>query len=63
MNHRTAAEGEGIPLTPHYHFQPLHRHLDIILAGQLLQRDHLCTKLADRLEPRTLGFQVQVANH
>ena len=22
-------KGESIPLTPHYHFYPLHRHLDI----------------------------------
>ena len=29
-NHRTAGEGGGgISLTPHYHFHPLHRHLDI----------------------------------
>ena len=28
-NHRTAGEAEGISLTPHYHFHPLHRHLDI----------------------------------
>ena len=28
-NHRTAGEGEDISLTPHYHFHPLHRHLDI----------------------------------
>ena len=25
-------KGEGIPLTPHYHFCPLHRHLDISRA-------------------------------
>ena len=25
-------EGEGISLTPHYHFHPLHRHLDISRA-------------------------------
>ena len=25
-------KGEGISLTPHYHFHPLHRHLDIGLA-------------------------------
>ena len=31
-NHRTAGEGEGISLTPHYHLHPLHRHLDISLA-------------------------------
>ena len=34
-------KGEGISLTPHYHFHPLHRHL--VLAGRLLQRAHLCT--------------------
>ena len=28
-NHRTVGEGKGISLTPHYHFQPLHRHLHI----------------------------------
>ena len=29
-NHRTAGEGGGHSLTPHYHFHPLHRHyLDI----------------------------------
>ena len=32
-------KGEGIYLTPLYHFHPLHRHLDI----RLLQRAHLCT--------------------
>ena len=31
-NHRTAGEGKGISLTPHYHFHPLHRHLDISWA-------------------------------
>ena len=31
-NHRTAGEEEGISLTPHYHFHPLHRHLDISLS-------------------------------
>ena len=25
-------KGEGISLTPHYHFHPLHRHLDISRA-------------------------------
>ena len=32
-------KGEGISLTPHYHFHPLHRHLDIsraITAGSSL---------------------------
>ena len=34
-------KGEGISLTPHYHFHPLHRHLDIsrvITAGSSLLR-------------------------
>ena len=31
-NHRTAGKGEGISLTPHYHFHPLHRRLDISRA-------------------------------
>ena len=30
--HRTAEEGKGISLTPHQHFHPLHRHLDISWA-------------------------------
>ena len=37
--HETSGEGEGIYLTPLYHFHPFHRHL----AGRLLQRAHLCT--------------------
>ena len=30
-------KGEGISLTPHYHFHPLHRHLDIsrIIAAEI----------------------------
>ena len=28
-NHRTTGEGEGISLTPHYHFHSFYRHLDI----------------------------------
>ena len=31
-NHRTAVKGEGISLTPHYHFHPFHRHLDVSRA-------------------------------
>ena len=31
--HRTAEKGgENISLTPHYHFHPLHRHLDVSRA-------------------------------
>ena len=29
---RLQGKGEGISLTPHYHFHPLHRHLDISWA-------------------------------
>ena len=29
---RLQGKGMGIPLTPHYHFHPLHRHLDISWA-------------------------------
>ena len=42
-------KGEGIPLTPQYHFHPLHRHLDIsrtITAESTplhVARAHLCT--------------------
>ena len=28
-NHRLQGKGEGISLTPHYHFHPLHTHWDI----------------------------------
>ena len=52
---------EGISLTPHYHFYPLHRHWDI--SWWLQQRAHLCTKLAAGLEPGTFGFRAQVPNH
>ena len=69
-NHRTAGKGEGISLTPHYHFHPLHRHLDIGLAitaeSSLLhievnreplvsQRISLTTKLYN---PRTLTINL-----
>ena len=33
------------------------------MAALLLQRAHLCAKLAAELEPGTFGFLVQVANH
>ena len=38
-------KGEATSSTPLCHFHSLHKHLDII-AGQLLQRAHLCTKPA-----------------
>ena len=30
--HESQGKGEGISLTPHYHFHPLHRHLDLSRA-------------------------------
>ena len=34
-----------------------------ILYGQSLQRAHLCTQPAARLEPGTFGFRAQATNH
>ena len=56
-------KGEGISLTPLYHFHPLYRHLDIELARQLMQSAHFCTELAVGLETGTFDFRAQVANH
>ena len=44
-------KGEGISLTPHYHFHQLYW-----VAGWLLQRAHLCIQLAAGLEPWTFGY-------
>ena len=55
-------KGEGISLTRHYHFHPLHRHLDIIraiTAGSSL----LHTGSTAGLEPGIFDFWAQVANH
>ena len=44
---RQQGTGEGIYLTPLYHFLPLHRHLDIsraITAESCYKRDHLLNK-------------------
>ena len=50
----TAGEGEGISLTPHYHFHPLHRHLGVgryiaaessPLQSLVSERKSLTTKL------------------
>ena len=51
-------KGEGISLTPHYPFHPLHRHLD---TSRAITPDS--TWLAAGLEPGTFGFLAQVANH
>ena len=54
-NHRTAEKGEGISLTPHYHFHPLHGHLDI---SRVITAKSLPLRI-----PGTFGFRAQVANH
>ena len=39
-------KGEGISVTPHYHFQPLHRHLDISRAITAENSPlHICSRL------------------
>ena len=55
-------KGEGISLTPHYHFHPLHRHLDINRAITA-ESSPLHIETAAGLEPETFGFRAQVANH
>ena len=54
-------KGEGISLTLHYHFDPLHRHVDISQA--ITAESSSLHILAARLEPTTFGFRAQVANH
>ena len=51
-------KGDGISLTPHYHFHPLHRHLDITLA---IAARELASWVAAGLEPGTFGFRALVA--
>ena len=61
---RLQGKGEGVSLTPHYHFYLFYRHLDISRAITAeSSRAHLCTYLAAELKPRTLGFLAQVAKH
>ena len=55
-------KGENIPLTPHYHFYPIHRHLDISRAITA-ESSLLHIYLAAELEPGTFGFRAQVGNH
>ena len=68
-------KGEGIFSTPHYHFHPLHRHLDIsqaiiakraITAERLLIHDtksiQLSQKHARRNVPSRLSLQLLCGN-
>ena len=54
-------KGEGISLTPHYPFHPLHRHLDI--SRTIIAESSPLRIASSRLEPGTFGFRAQVANH
>ena len=51
---------EGIPLTPHYHSYPFHRHLDISRA---ITAESSPLYIASNRELTTIGFRVQFANH
>ena len=44
---------KGIYLTPHYHFNPLHRYLDI---SQAVIVDSSPLHIASELEPASFGF-------
>ena len=51
-------KGDGISLTPHYHFHPLHRHLDI---SRVITAESSPLHIGSS-RTRTFGFQAQVAN-
>ena len=53
-------KGEGISLTPYYHFHPLNMRLDITRA---ITAESSPLHMAAGLEPGTFGFRAQVANH
>ena len=53
-------KGEGTSLTPHYHFHPLHKHLDISRAITA-ESSPLHIASSRGLEPGTFGFRAQVA--
>ena len=54
-------KGECISLTPHYHFQPLHRHLNISRA--ITAESSPLHIVSSRTRTVTFGSQAQVANH
>ena len=53
-------KGEGISLTPHYHFQSLHRHLDISRA--ITTESSPLHIASSRTRTGKLFFRAQVAN-
>ena len=60
-NHRAAIEDEKNSFSLLYHFQPLHRHLDIC---QRITTESSALPIASETIPKpgTLGFWTQVAN-
>ena len=54
--------GEGISITPHYHFHPLHRHLDISRAITA-ESSPLHIGRSRTRTGNLCGFRAQVANH
>ena len=54
-------KGEGISLTPNYHFHPLHRHLGIGRA--ITARSSALRIASSRTRTGTFVFRAQVANH
>ena len=55
------AKGEGIYLTPVYHFHPLHRHFGISRA--ITAESSPLHIAGNRTRPGTFGVRAQVANH
>ena len=53
-------KGRDNSLTPHYHFHPFHRHLDM---SWTITAEISPLHIAAGLEPATFGFRAQVANH
>ena len=53
--------GEGISLTPHHHFHPFHRHLDISRA--ITEESSPLQKASSRTRTGNFVFPAQVTNH
>lgn len=60
--HTTAKERRGYLSNSSLPLPPISQALKTS-AGQLLPRVHLCGELTPGLEPGTLGFRAQIANH
>ena len=54
-------KGEGISLTPHYYYHPLHRHLDISRA--ITAENSALHIGSSRTRTGTFGFRSQVDTH